>query len=224
MFDLDGVLTSTAVLHRQAWKAAFDEFLRARDGAGFAEFTEQDYLAHVDGRPREDGVRAFLASRGIDDVSDAEVEAIGTNKNEMFLETLRDGVNPYPGSVRYLEAARIEGLRTGVVTSSKNGAAVLEAADLAKYVEERVDGVQIAVRKIRGKPAPDSYLLGAQLMGVEPSQAAVFEDAISGVAAGAAGKFGYVVGIDRIGGTQADSMREAGADIVVGDLSELISR
>ncbi len=223
LFDLDGVLTSTAVLHRVAWKAAFDDFLRDRDGDDFVPFTEQDYLDYVDGRPREDGVRAFLSSRGIDDVDDATTERIGSEKNEMFLAKLAsDGVNPYPGSVRYLQAAQDAGLRVAVVTSSKNGEAVLDAAGLSKYVEVRVDGQETAARGLRGKPAPDSFLLGAELMGVEPTAAAVFEDAISGVQAGVAGHFGYVVGIDRVGGSQAEAMRTAGADVVVNDLDELI--
>ncbi|MGV9824197.1 HAD family hydrolase [Gordonia sp. NPDC003429] len=224
LFDLDGVLTSTAVLHRDAWKAAFDDFLREHVGDDFEPFTEQDYLDYVDGRPRDDGVRTFLHARGIDDVSDATAAAIGEGKNEMFLASLDAGhVSPYPGSVRYLEAAQQAGLRIAVVTSSKNGAAVLDAADLSKFVEIRVDGLDIAERGLRGKPAPDSYLLGAQLMGVEPAAAAVFEDAISGVQAGAAGEFGFVVGIDRVGGNQAAAMKEAGADIVVTDLDELLA-
>ncbi|GAA1481535.1 beta-phosphoglucomutase family hydrolase [Gordonia sinesedis] len=222
LFDLDGVLTSTAVLHRRAWKAAFDEFLRARDGANAAEFTEQDYLDYVDGRPREDGVRAFLASRGIDVDADT-VTRIGTEKNQMFVDSLKgDGAQAYPGSVRYLTAARNAGLRIAVVTSSKNGAAVLESAGLAEFVEQRVDGNETAARGLRGKPAPDSYLLGAELMGVEPAAAAVFEDAISGIEAGVAGRFGYVVGIDRVGGAQASAMTAAGADVVVPDLDELL--
>ncbi|MCD2146440.1 HAD family hydrolase [Gordonia paraffinivorans] len=227
LFDLDGVLTETAVLHRKAWKKAFDAFLAERaggaDAPGFVEFTEQDYLDHVDGRPREDGVRAFLASRGITDVDAKTVTAIGEKKNDMFLESLaEDGGQAYPGSVRYLEAARDAGLRIAVVTSSKNGGPVLEAADLSKFVEVRVDGIDIAERGLNGKPAPDSYLLGAELMGVPPAQAAVFEDAISGVQAGAAGEFGYVVGVDRVGGNQAEAMRAAGADVVVNDLDELL--
>jgi beta-phosphoglucomutase family hydrolase len=224
LFDLDGVLTSTAVLHRDAWKQAFDAFLSERDPENFEPFTEQDYLDHVDGRPRDDGVRAFLRSRGIDDVDDDTVAAIGNGKNAMFVSTLEtNGVDPYPGSVRYLEAARTAGLRIAVVTSSKNGAAVLDAADLTKFVEVRVDGLDIVSRGLRGKPAPDSFLLGAELMGVTPDEAVVFEDAISGVQAAVAGKFGYVVAIDRVGGGQAAAMRTAGADRVVTDLDELVS-
>ncbi|MFW0786904.1 beta-phosphoglucomutase family hydrolase [Gordonia sp. CPCC 206044] len=223
LFDLDGVLTSTAVLHRRAWKQAFDAFLSQRDPEGFAPFTEQDYLDYVDGRRREDGVRAFLHSREIDDVDEQTLAAIGDGKNELFLATLEsDGVDPYPGSVRYLEAARRAGLRIAVVTSSKNGAAVLDAAGISEFVEVRVDGAETAARGLPGKPAPDSFLLGAELMGVSPDGAAVFEDAISGVQAAVAGKFGYVVAIDRVGGGQAESMRSAGADIVVGDLDELL--
>ena len=225
LFDLDGVLTSTAVLHRTAWKQAFDEFLEKRDGAGFTPFTEQDYLDYVDGRPRDDGVRAFLASRDIDDVDEATMDAIGSGKNEVLLDLLdKAGTDDlaYPGSLRYLRAATDAGLRIGVVTSSKNGAAVLDAADLSGFVEARVDGLDIVNRGLNGKPAPDSFLLGAELMGVDPADAAVFEDAISGVTAAAAGHFGYVVGIDRVGGTQATAMTAAGADIVVTDLDELI--
>ncbi|MCR5978595.1 beta-phosphoglucomutase family hydrolase [Gordonia jinghuaiqii] len=224
LFDLDGVLTETAVLHRKAWKKAFDAYLATLvGGADFVEFTDQDYLDFVDGRPRDDGVRAFLASRGIVDVDAETVDRIGSGKNDMFLVSLaEDGGQAYPGSVRYLNAARDAGLRIAVVTSSKNGAAVLDAADLSKFVEVRVDGLDIVSKGLNGKPAPDSYLLGAELMGVEPAAAAVFEDAISGVQAGSAGKFGYVVGIDRVGGGQAAAMTAAGADIVVNDLDELL--
>ncbi|GAB91604.1 putative hydrolase [Gordonia rhizosphera NBRC 16068] len=224
LFDLDGVLTSTAVLHRNAWKKAFDAFLSERDPEGFVEFTEQDYLDYVDGRRREDGVRAFLHSRQIDDVPEESVDAIGDGKNKLFVATLEaEGVEPYPGSVRYLEAARDAGLRIAVVTSSKNGAAVLDAAGLSEFVELRVDGLEAAVRGLPGKPAPDSFLLGAELMGVTPAQAVVFEDAISGVEAAVAGKFGYVVAIDRVGGGQTDTMLSAGADVVVNDLDELLA-
>lgn len=223
LFDLDGVLTSTAVLHRDAWKRAFDAFLSARDPQGWQEFTEQDYLDHVDGRPRDDGVQAFLASRGITDVDAATRKTIGDGKNQMFLDSLAtDGVTPYPGSVRYLEAAREAGLRIAVVTSSKNGATILDAAGLTPFVEVRVDGLDVVDRGLAGKPAPDSFLLGAQLMGVAPSDAVVFEDALSGVTAAAAGAFGYIVAIDRVGSGQAEAMKTAGANIVVNDLEELL--
>ncbi|GAB16555.1 putative hydrolase [Gordonia effusa NBRC 100432] len=229
LFDLDGVLTTTAVLHRTAWGEAFDAFLSKRasgaessTGEVYRPFTEQDYLDYVDGRPRLDGVRNFLASRNIA-ADDATADAIGEGKNEQFLALLeRDGVTPYPGSVRYLQAAADAGLGIAVVTSSKNGEAVLDAADLSKFVQVRVDGLEVARRGLPGKPAPDSYLLGAELMGVSASEAAVFEDALSGIESGVAGKFGYVVGIDRVGGTQAASMTAAGADVVVTDLDQLL--
>ncbi|MFT3659855.1 MAG: beta-phosphoglucomutase family hydrolase [Gordonia sp. (in: high G+C Gram-positive bacteria)] len=228
LFDLDGVLTTTATLHTTAWTDAFNAFLTARaadaaDGEDLAPFTEQDYLDHVDGRPRTDGVRNFLAARGIV-VDDETVHAIADAKNAAFVATLeRDGVEPYPGSVRYLEAARAAGLRIAVVTSSKNGAMVLEAAGLSGFPEHRVDGNTIVEEGLAGKPAPDSYLRGAELMGVPPERAAVVEDAISGVRAGVAGAFGYVVGIDRTGGRQTDAMHTAGADVVVSDLDDLLS-
>ncbi|MCF8612169.1 beta-phosphoglucomutase family hydrolase [Gordonia sp. HY285] len=221
LFDLDGVLTTTAVLHKAAWRNAFDAFLAER-GDQSGPFTDRDYLDFVDGRPRLDGVRSFLRSRGIT-VDDATAGAIAEAKNAEFTAVLdRDGVTAYPGSVRYLTAARAAGLRIAVVTSSRNGEKVLAAAGLAEFVEHRVDGNTIVAEKLAGKPAPDSYLRGAQLMEVHPDRAAVFEDAISGVAAGAAGSFGYVVGIDRVGGDQAQSMRAAGASIVVTDLDDLL--
>lgn len=229
LFDLDGVLTTTATLHQRAWREAFDAFLAARTpaaGEDLSPFTGDDYLRYVDGRPRTDGVRTFLAARGIT-ADDAVVDAVAEGKNEKFLAAMADGVDPYPGSVRYLEAAQAAGLRIAVVTSSKNGAAVLEAAGLSHFVEHRVDGNTIVEEGLAGKPAPDSYLRGAALMGVTPNQAAVFEDAISGVQAGAAGDFGFVVGIDRVGrdndgGAQAAAMAAAGASIVVDDLDELL--
>lgn len=227
LFDLDGVLTSTAEQHRAAWKETFDAFLRTREG--FQEFTDDDYNNYVDGRPRYDGVRTFLASRKIDlpegEASDPPtadtVHGLGNRKNELINKIISDGgVKPYPGSVRYLEAARDAGLRIGVVTSSANGAAVLEAADLAKFVEARIDGVVITERGLRGKPAPDSFLAGAEALGIEPANAAVFEDALSGVQAGRAGNFGYVIGVDRVGQTEA--LRDQGADVVVTDLAQLL--
>lgn len=226
LFDLDGVLTGTAALHRAAWKETFDPLLEKH---GQEPFTEDDYNNHVDGRPRFDGVRAFLRSRGIDlpegppdaPPGDDTIQAVGNRKNERVQQIIAErGVNPYPGSVRYLDEARKAGLRIGVVTSSANGKAVLDAADLSKYVEARVDGVTITDRKLKGKPAPDSFVVGAEALGATPANAAVFEDALSGVQAGKAGHFGYVVGVDRVG--QAEELRAHGADVVVQDLAELL--
>ena len=229
LFDLDGVLTSTAVVHQEAWKQTFDDFLRRRDPAGFTPFTPADYLAYVDGRPRADGVREFLRSRGItlpegspDDPTDAEtVNGVGNRKNELLLRYIDErGVDPYPGSERYLEVVRDAGLGIAVVTSSANGEAVLTVTGLDRFVQARIDGVVIAERQLRGKPAPDSFLAGAEALGVEPAAAAVFEDALSGVEAGRAGHFGYVVGVDRT--EQGDALRRHGADVVVEDLCELL--
>ncbi|MFD9892384.1 HAD family hydrolase [Amycolatopsis sp. NPDC059027] len=229
LFDLDGVLTGTAVLHREAWKRTFDEFLRERDGEGFTPFTDQDYAAYVDGRPRADGVREFLRSRGIelpdgqpDDANDtATVNGVGNRKNELVLKIIDErGVNPYPGSVRYLRAVKDAGLRIAVVTSSANGAKVLDAADLTPFVEARIDGLVIGRDHLKGKPAPDSFLAGAKALDVEPAHAAVFEDAQSGVQAGRAGGFGFVVGVNRA--HQAGELRAHGADVVVDDLAELL--
>jgi beta-phosphoglucomutase family hydrolase len=229
LFDLDGVLTGTAELHRAAWKATFDEFLRNRDPQHFTPFTDHDYAEYVDGRPRADGVRTFLASRNItlpegapDDPPGADtVHGVGNRKNVLVQKIIAErGVNPYPGSRRYLEAARDAGLKIAVVTSSANGAAVLDAAGLTPLIQARIDGVVIAAQGLRGKPAPDSFLAGARALGVEPAHAAVFEDALAGVQAGRAGGFGYVVGVDRA--DQADELRAHGADVVVEDLAELL--
>jgi len=233
LFDLDGVLTDTAAVHNKAWKATFDAFLRARSessGAPFVPFDPAgDYNDFVDGKRREDGVRDFLASRDItlpegtpDDPSDAEtVFGVGNRKNELLLETIdRDGVLVYEGSRRYLQAAQEAGLRRAVVSSSANTAQVLEVTGLAQHVELRVDGVTAREQSLKGKPAPDTFLRAAELLGVEPAQAAVFEDALAGVAAGRAGAFGAVIGVDRVG--QAEGLRARGADRVVQDLDELL--
>ncbi|MFT7838521.1 beta-phosphoglucomutase family hydrolase [Saccharothrix sp. BKS2] len=226
LFDLDGVLTSTAVLHRRAWRRTFDDFLVPR---GQEPFTELDYVRFVDGRPRYDGVREFLASRGVtlpegapDDPPDADtVHGVGNRKNELLEEVIRqEGVAPYPGTVRYLEAAAALGLDIGVVTSSANARRVLDAADLSRFARSLVDGVVISRDGLRGKPAPDSFLVGARELGVAPEHAAVFEDALAGVRAGRAGGFGYVVGVDRAG--QRDALLEHGADVVVDDVAELL--
>jgi beta-phosphoglucomutase family hydrolase len=232
LFDLDGVLTDTASVHAAAWKKAFDTYLsdRAnRDGSVFAPFEESDYLKYVDGKPRADGVRDFLASRGItlaegtpDDAPGAEtVNGIGNGKNVELVARIRAGeVKVFEGSRRYLQQARDAGLRRAVVSSSANTADVLEVTGLAEYIELRVDGVTIREEGLAGKPAPDTFVTAAQRLGVTPGEAAVFEDAIAGVQAGRAGHFGAVVGVDRVG--QADALQENGASVVVGDLSELL--
>jgi len=233
LFDLDGVLTQTAKVHAQAWKAMFDDFLRdwaERHGEPFEEFDRPtDYDEYVDGKPRLDGVRSFLESRGIElplgspsDPPEAEtVHALGTRKNELVLELIREqGVEPYEGSVRFAEAARDQGLRRAVVSSSTNCRDVLVAAGIEHLFEARVDGVVAEREGLAGKPAPDTFLAGARALGAEPHQAAVFEDALAGVEAGRAGNFGWVVGVDRTG--QADALRRRGADVVVQDLDELL--
>jgi beta-phosphoglucomutase family hydrolase len=229
LFDLDGVLTDTASVHRKAWKAMFDDFLRKRaGGSSFEPFdADADYLKYVDGKRREDGVRSFLDSRGIslpDDGADAEtVCGLGNRKNDAFLRAVHtDGVRVFDGSRRYLEAVAGEGLPIAVVSSSANTREVLEVTGLAHFVDQRVDGVTMREENIAGKPAPDSYLAGARRLGVEPVEAAVFEDALSGVEAGHAGHFGLVVGVDRVG--QTEELRRHGADVVVKDLAELLER
>lgn len=223
LFDLDGVLTDTASVHRAAWKAMFDEYLRARSestGEPFVPFEAHDYEAYVDGKPRGDGIRSFLASRDIT-VDDDEITDMGGRKNDLFLEHLRtDGATVFEGSRRYLQAAAEAGLRRAVVSSSANTGEVLELTGLGSYIEQRVDGVTLRTEQLAGKPAPDSFLRAAQLLDVDPAHAAVFEDALSGVAAGRAGNFGIVVGVDRTG--QAEALRDNGADIVVTDLGELL--
>jgi beta-phosphoglucomutase family hydrolase len=224
LFDLDGVLTDTASVHRKAWKAMFDAFLRQRaerTGEQFVPFDAgADYQTYVDGKKREDGVRSFLASRDID-LDDHEVTDLGNRKNELFQRTLKeDGVEVFEGSQRYLEAVCAAGLSVAVVSSSANTREVLEITGLDKFVQQRVDGVTLREEHIAGKPAPDSFLRAAQLLAVGPGEAAVFEDALSGVAAGRAGGFGFVVGVDRVG--QSEALRRNGADIVVTDLAELL--
>lgn len=221
LFDLDGVLTDTASVHRRAWKAMFDEYLSDRDGDGFVAFDAgADYEKYVDGKPRDDGIRSFLGSRGITS-DNALVADLGARKNEAFLHRLHtDGVEVFEGSRRYLQAATDAGLRRAVVSSSANTAEVLELTGLDAFIEYRVDGVTLRTENIPGKPAPDSFLRAAQLLDVAPADAAVFEDALSGVAAGRAGNFGAVVGVDRVG--QAEALRDNGADIIVTDLEELL--
>lgn len=226
LFDLDGVLTGTATLHRAAWKETFDPLLEKH---GQRPFSDEDYNDFVDGRPRFDGVREFLRSRGIElpegdpdaPPSYDSIQGVGNRKNARVQEIIKErGVQPYAGSVQFLDAAKAAGFKIAVVTSSANGKAVLDAGDLSKYVQARVDGATIAEQKLKGKPAPDSFLAGAAALGVPAGSAAVFEDALSGVQAGRAGRFGYVVGVDRVG--QADELKAHGADVVVRDLAELL--
>lgn len=221
LFDLDGVLTETAKVHAKAWKQTFDDELRRREGAGFTPFERQDYERYVDGKPRYDGVRSFMQSRGYQ-LSGEEVHRIGDTKNELVLRLIHaDGVEAYPGSVRFVRAAIDAGLRRAVVSSSANCRDVLRGAGIEDLFEVRVDGVTIERERLAGKPAPDSYLAAARQLGVEPRQAAVFEDALAGVEAGRAGNFGYVVGVNRA--DQAEALRRHGADVVVDDLGELLA-
>jgi beta-phosphoglucomutase family hydrolase len=233
LFDLDGVLTQTATVHAAAWQEMFDDFLRRRaqaTGEPFVSFDPvRDYDEYVDGRPREEGTESFLGSRGIhlaagaadDPPGTPTIEGLGNAKNEILQRRLHtDGVRAYPGSVRYVRAARDAGLHRAVVSSSANTADVLSAAGIGDLFEARIDGVVVAQEHLRGKPSPDSYLAGARALGLAPEEAAVFEDALAGVAAGRAGRFGYVVGVDRVG--QADALRAHGASIVVTDLGELL--
>jgi beta-phosphoglucomutase family hydrolase len=233
LFDLDGVLTETAKVQAAAWKQTFDDYLRGhaeRTGEKFLPFTAvRDYDEYVDGEPRYHGVRSFLASRGIelpegdsdDPPGTQTVHGLGNRKNEIELRMIREqGVQPYEGSVRYVKAASEAGLRHAVVSSSKNCRDFLTTAGIVDLFEQIIDGVVAEREHLNGKPAPDTYLAGARALGVEPAQAAVFEDALAGVEAGRAGHFGYVVGVDRVG--QAQALRAHGADIVVGDLAELL--
>ncbi|GAB2871649.1 beta-phosphoglucomutase family hydrolase [Streptomyces deserti] len=228
LFDLDGVVTKTAVVHAAAWKETFDTFLHERDGENFRPFDADDYDQYVDGRPRADGVRTFLASRGIhlpegepDDPPDAPtVHGLGNRKNELLLEKIRtQGVEAYDGTLRYIDAARAHGLRTAIVSSSANCLDVLRSIGAEHLFDVRIDGVVAVERHLPGKPRPDTFLAAARDLGVEPSRAAVFEDALAGMDAGRAGGFGYVVGVDRVG--QTDALYAHGADRVVKDLAEL---
>jgi beta-phosphoglucomutase family hydrolase len=233
LFDLDGVLTQTAKVHAAAWKEMFDAFLReraAKAGEPFRPFDPvADYDEYVDGKPRYDGVRSFLAARSIElpegEESDPPgvetVTGLGNRKNELVLRLIREqGVEAYEGSVRYVRAAREAGLHRAVVSSSSNCRELLAAAGIEDLFEERIDGLVAERDQLKGKPAPDTFLAGARALGVGPGQAAVFEDALAGVAAGRAGGFVCVVGVDRVG--QADELREHGADLVVSDLAELL--
>jgi len=215
LFDLDGVLTSTAALHARCWKSVFDELLIAPFDIG------RDYLAHVDGKPREDGVRDFMRSRGIE-LDDEQVRAVGDRKQALVEEALaRDGVEAFPGSVRWVEHLRGAGVRTAVVSSSANCDELLAAAGTSGLFETTVCGRDIAELGLAGKPAPDGFLEAARRLGTHPERAIVIEDALAGVAAGRAGGFGLVVGVARNAAPR--ELRSAGADMVVGDLEEMLA-
>ena len=235
LFDLDGVLTQTAKVHAAAWKEMFDDYLRKRakqTGEPFVPFDPVgDYDEYVDGKPRADGTRSFLESRGIelpegqddDPPSEQTVHGLGNRKNEIVLRKIReDGVEAYPGSVRYVQAVKAAGLPRAVVSSSANARDVLVAAGIEDLFDARIDGIVAEREHLRGKPAPDTFLAGARALGLKPTTATVFEDALAGVAAGRAGGFGFVVGVDRVG--QAEALKQHGADVVVTDLAELLDR
>lgn len=236
LFDLDGVLTDTVSLHTKAWKNMFDIYLSQRakhTGENFVPFDPvTDYRQYVDGKKREDGVRSFLSSRGItlpegnaDNSGDVEtICGLCNRKNDMFRQVLKEhGIEVFDGSRRYLEAVTYAGLGVAVVSSSANTRDVLEITGLDRFVQQQVDGITLREEHIAGKPAPDSYLRGAQLLDVTPDAAAVFEDALSGVQAGRSGNFGFVVGINRTGRVgQTEELRRNGADVVVTDLAELL--
>jgi beta-phosphoglucomutase family hydrolase len=234
LLDLDGVITDTAIIHARCWKQMFDEYLRNRAtqrGELFRSFeTDTDYRLYVDGKPRFDGVRDFLTSRGIqlpegssDDPPEAEtVCGLGNRKNDLVNKIIEKvGVEPYPGSVKLLQQLRPRGFKIAIVTSSQNCTVVLKSAKLDGFFDAQVDGNTIHREKLRGKPAPDTFLTAAKLLGVEPRRAIVIEDALSGVEAGSSGGFGLVIGVARKG--NADELRQHGAHLVVSDLGELVS-
>jgi beta-phosphoglucomutase family hydrolase len=219
LFDLDGVITPTAEIHERAWGELFADY----------DYTADDYLAHIDGRPRYDGVRSFLASRGIalvdgsptDPPGDTTVCALGNRKNRLFNDILvRDGIAPYPGSAATLDLLARGGIPAAIVSSSRNARTVLEAAGLGDRFEVVIDGVLAAAEGITGKPAPDMFLRASGDLGVTPERCVAVEDALSGVTAAAAGAFGVVIGVDR--GAGADGLLAAGATFVVDDLAELL--
>ncbi|MEV3919344.1 HAD family hydrolase [Actinomadura coerulea] len=235
LFDLDGVLTRTAAVHAAAWKEMFDGYLRERaerTGEAFTEFDPvRDYGRYVDGKRREDGTRSFLESRGIslpegepDDPPEKEtVRGLGNRKNALLLKLIEEkGVETFDGSIDYVRKAREAGLKTAVVSSSANTVQVLRTAGITDLFDARVDGVVAAERNLPGKPAPDTFLAGAEELGVPADRAVVFEDALAGVQAGRAGAFAYVVGVNRVGDEHAKALAEHGADVVVDDLSELL--
>lgn len=233
LFDMDGVVTQTALVHAAAWKAMFDDFLQQwseQTGQPFVPFDDvRDYDEYVDGKPRLDGTRSFLQARGIklpegspdDPPGTPTMDGLSNKKNELVIQKIEtDGVKVYDGTIAYIRRARAAGLRTAIVSSSANTVQVLDAAGIADLFDTRVDGIIAKERHLAGKPAPDTFLAAAEDLKVMPDHAAVFEDALAGVAAGRAGGFALVVGVDRVG--QTEELRKHGADIVVKDLAELL--
>jgi beta-phosphoglucomutase family hydrolase len=226
LFDLDGVLTPTATVHERAWQELFEDYLAAQPQV--PGYSESDYFDHIDGKPRFDGVRDFLASRGIvlpegptdDDPANTTVQGLGNRKNRIFNDIVSAGVEPFPGSVRFLEAALERGLKVAVVSSSRNAPAVLAAAGLSARFPVVVDGVVAASEGLPGKPSPATYEYAARLLGLPSGECVVVEDAVSGVQAGEAGTFYSVIGVDRGAGRQ--TLLDAGATLVVNDLKELL--
>jgi HAD superfamily hydrolase (TIGR01509 family) len=226
LFDLDGVLTPTAIVHERAWQDLFDGFLKSFPEA--PGYRESDYFDHIDGKPRFDGVRDFLASRNIvlpegpmdDDPAHDTVHGLGNRKNKVFNDIVAAGVEPYAGSVRFIAAAKSRGLKLAVVSSSRNAPAVLEAAGLSGHFPVVVDGVVAVAEGLPGKPSPATYEYAARLLGLPTEECVVVEDAVSGVQAGSAGSFHSVIGVDRGAGRQ--TLLAAGATLVVNDLDELL--
>jgi alpha,alpha-trehalase len=232
VFDLDGVITDTAEVHAKAWKTMFDEYLRSRSDLGEKARRpfeiDTDYRIYVDGKPRYEGVRSFLESRGIsipygdpdDPPGEDTVCGLGNRKNRLFTEVLgREGVRVFDSTVRLIEKLKSRGIKVAVVSSSKNCADVLKTAGLAHLFEAKVDGVDSARLGLKGKPDPDIFVRAADDLGVEPKRCVVVEDAVAGVQAGRAGKFGCVIGVDRTG--HAEDLKQGGADVVVSDLAEV---
>lgn len=229
LFDLDGVITETALVHMRAWEELFKPFLEARGSS--PEYSEADYFAYIDGKPRYDGVRSMLAARSIelpegtpeDSAETDTVHGLGNRKNDVFAQLLEsEGVTPYPGSVRLLDELATLDIKLAVVSSSRNAPVVIEAAGLTDRFPVVVDGAVATENKLPGKPAPDTFAFAARQLGASNARSIVVEDAISGVAAGRAGNFGLVIGVNR--GAGAEKLSEAGADLVVDDLAELVSR
>ena len=233
LFDMDGVVTKTALVHSAAWKEMFDDFLRqhAKDtGTEFVPFGSHDYDTYVDGKPRLDGTRSFLESRDIklpegsgdDPAGKATINGLSNKKNELVLAVLaRDGVQVYEDTITYIQTVRAGGLATAIVSSSANTQQVLDSAGIADLFDVRVDGQIASERGLRGKPAPDTFLAAAEELHVPASQAVVFEDAVAGVEAGHAGHFAFVVGVDRVG--HAAELRQHGADVAVQDVASLLT-